>query len=174
MSNYSQLLFHGGEITLHCCLLLASSLQLSQMSFQGNSYKPGSLFKWLHCILLHGGFTYFVLSIFFYGMSVLPVCTYVGAPHVCWVHEEARRGYQIPGVIFSGSWEQPCGCWELNPDPLLDEQVLLTDEPLLQPPSHFYILCFLKVSFFLSSMPFLSRQDLTVCSSSCPGTHYVD
>ena len=33
----------------------------------------------------------------------------------------------------SGSCELPCGCWELNLDPLEEQPVLLTTEPSLQP-----------------------------------------
>jgi hypothetical protein len=28
--------------------------------------------------------------------------------------------------------ELPCGCWKLNPGPLKEQQVFLTDEPSLQ------------------------------------------
>jgi hypothetical protein len=30
--------------------------------------------------------------------------------------------------------EPPCGCWELNSEPLEEQSVLLTAEPSLQPP----------------------------------------
>jgi hypothetical protein len=31
------------------------------------------------------------------------------------------------------SYEPPSGCWELNPGPLQEQQVILTFEPSLQP-----------------------------------------
>jgi hypothetical protein len=30
-------------------------------------------------------------------------------------------------------WEPPCGCWDLNSEPLEEQSVLLTTEPSLQP-----------------------------------------
>jgi hypothetical protein len=41
--------------------------------------------------------------------------------------------YHVPPkseVVYS--CELPCGCWELNPDPLQKQEVLLTSESYLQ------------------------------------------
>ncbi|ERE84501.1 E3 ubiquitin-protein ligase [Cricetulus griseus] len=44
---------------------------------------------------------------------------------------EKGIGYFGNGVI--DSCELPCGCWESNPGPLQEQQVLLTMGPSLQP-----------------------------------------
>jgi E3 ubiquitin-protein ligase NEDD4 len=41
-------------------------------------------------------------------------------------------------VSVTGSCELPCGCWELNPDPLGEHLVLPTAEPSLQLQLHFF------------------------------------
>lgn len=58
-------------------------------------------------------------------MSVLPACV-----SVCLVSMEARRGHLIPWN-WRHRWgcKLPCGCWELNVDPL--EQLFWTAEPSL-------------------------------------------
>jgi hypothetical protein len=35
--------------------------------------------------------------------------------------------------LIMGSHEPPCGCWDLNSEPLEEQSVLLTAEPSLQP-----------------------------------------
>lgn len=45
---------------------------------------------------------------------------------------EARVDIRSPGAEITGSCELPCGCLELNLDPLNTELVLLTVEPSLQ------------------------------------------
>jgi hypothetical protein len=50
---------------------------------------------------------------------------------VCLVPEEAREVIRFPGTGVKGS-ELPCGCWELNPGPLLEQRVLLPSEQALQ------------------------------------------
>ena len=42
-------------------------------------------------------------------------------------------GVRAPGTGATDSCELPCGCWELNSDPLEDRIVPLTTEPFLQP-----------------------------------------
>ena len=54
----------------------------------------------------------------------------VSAPHVCLVLAEVRKS---PGAGVRGGCEPPCGYWELNPGPL-QEQVLFITEPSFQPP----------------------------------------
>ena len=44
-----------------------------------------------------------------------------------------NKGVGSPGTRVTNSCELPCGCWELNPGPLQEQQVFLTTEPSLQP-----------------------------------------
>jgi hypothetical protein len=39
-------------------------------------------------------------------------------------------------ICITDGCEPPCGCWELNSEPLEEQSVLLTSEPSLQPPGH--------------------------------------
>jgi hypothetical protein len=86
------------------------------------------------------------------------------------------------------------GFWESNSRPLEEQSVPLTTEPSLQPWTHslfgtiflfFFFFFFFFFSFF--SFPFLSsfflffsvclflfRDRVSLCSSGCPGTHFVD
>ena len=50
------------------------------------------------------------------------------------------EGVRSPGTGVTDSCELPCGCWELNLGPLQEQHVLLTTEPLLQPPTKIHIL----------------------------------
>lgn len=52
-----------------------------------------------------------------------------------------------------------CGCWELNPGPLLEQQVILPAEPYLQPKLNLFLL--LVQSIIQSPLPNLP------CTSSC-------
>jgi hypothetical protein len=68
------------------------------------------------------------------GMRVLANVYIV--PHVCMVLTEVRWGHwnwNSTGTGVIDSCEVPCACWELNPDPLQWQQVLLRTEPSLQP-----------------------------------------
>lgn len=42
-----------------------------------------------------------------------------------------EEGNESPGTGATDGYQLPCGCWELNMDPLQKEQVLLTTEPSL-------------------------------------------
>jgi hypothetical protein len=53
--------------------------------------------------------------------------------------------------------EPPCGCWELNSGPLVEQSVLLTTEPYLQP-------YFLFLRKYLSILNYLSRILLRIWS----------
>jgi hypothetical protein len=46
------------------------------------------------------------------------------------------RGILPHGIGVTGGCELPCGCWELNTDPLQEEQVLSSAEPPLQSRFH--------------------------------------
>lgn len=52
-------------------------------------------------------------------------CVYqcVSMPHMQAVLREARRGSQIPRTRARGGCETLCGCWELNPSLLQEQQV---------------------------------------------------
>jgi hypothetical protein len=57
---------------------------------------------------------------------------YVCAPHTCLVFTEARSELLGPlGQGLEEVCELPCGCWELNPGPLEEQPVFLTDDPSL-------------------------------------------
>lgn len=51
--------------------------------------------------------------------------------HVCAVSTE--EGVMVPETVITGSCEPLHQCWELNPRPLQEQQVLLIAEPSLQP-----------------------------------------
>lgn len=55
---------------------------------------------------------------------------YIGTPHICLVPAEVRK-QGILGTKITDDCEPPCGCLEENPDPLQEQQVLLTSEPSL-------------------------------------------
>ena len=56
-------------------------------------------------------------------------CTYVQTPAVCLVPKGVIEGVGLPGIGVMNRGE----CWELNPDPLQEQRVLLAAEPSLQP-----------------------------------------
>jgi len=41
---------------------------------------------------------------------------------------------RFPGAGITDSCKLPCGCWDLNSNPLEEQPVVLTTEPSLQPP----------------------------------------
>jgi hypothetical protein len=51
---------------------------------------------------------------------------------MCAVHSEARKDFRFSEV----SCKLPHGCWEVNPGPLEQQQVLLTSRLSLQPPNN--------------------------------------
>lgn len=61
----------------------------------------------------------------------------------------AQKGIESPRTGLMGGCELSCGYWELNLGALQEQQVLLTDEPSLQPPcrNNFNMNFFLPVSF---------------------------
>ena len=68
---------------------------------------------------------------------------------------------RAPDLIKVGC-EPPCGCWELNSEPLEEQSVLLTPELSLQPSTS---------SLFV----YLDFQDrVSLCSPNCPGTGSAD
>lgn len=65
------------------------------------------------------GFIYFI----FIRMSVFPACIYVHRAHAwCQWSSEEDGGFPGPRDIYGCG--PLCGCWELNPGPLQDQQVL--------------------------------------------------
>jgi hypothetical protein len=69
-------------------------------------------------------------------MDVLPACMYMNHTHswCLWKSEEGSVAY---GSV-TDDCEPPYRCWELNPGPLQEQQVLLAAEPSLQPHSFFF------------------------------------
>ena len=51
----------------------------------------------------------------------------------------ACRPEEAPDLITDGC-ELPCGCWELDSEPLEEQPVLLTTEPSLQPPKQYSLI----------------------------------
>ena len=49
------------------------------------------------------------------------------------LHVYLCEGFGSSGMGVTDSCELPYGCWELNPGPLEEQPVLLTNEPSLQP-----------------------------------------
>lgn len=45
--------------------------------------------------------------------------------HVCTVTTEAGEGIGFPGTGVTGGYEPPHGCWELDPSPWQEQQVVL-------------------------------------------------
>lgn len=48
-----------------------------------------------------------------------------------WFPWRSEETLEYPGTGVTHSYEPPCGCWESNPGPLQEQQVLLTAEQLL-------------------------------------------
>jgi hypothetical protein len=65
---------------------------------------------------------HFVLSLVVCFMSVCFVCLCVCAPP-CLVLVEVRSGHQIPWYFSKDDGESTCGCWELNQNPLQEQQI---------------------------------------------------
>lgn len=71
------------------------------------------------------------------------LCRYVWAPHACLVSPVPRRQYQPLRTGDTKGWETPPhGCWELKPDPIEKQPVLLMAELSLQHP--FILTSYLK------------------------------
>lgn len=48
-------------------------------------------------------------------------------------HPQKTEGADSPGTGVTDGWELPCGCWDMNPDPLQEQPVLVTAETSLRP-----------------------------------------
>lgn len=57
-----------------------------------------------------------------------------------WYPWRSEEDTGCPGTGIMDSYEPPCGCWESNPDPLQQQQVLLTTEPSLRAPKTVYFI----------------------------------
>lgn len=58
---------------------------------------------------------------------------FVCIAHVCLLSTEVKTGCWIPWNWSQGQCEQPGGCWELNMNPLPEQEVFLSAESPLQP-----------------------------------------
>jgi hypothetical protein len=67
---------------------------------------------------------------------------------------------RAPDPITDGC-EPPCGCWELNSEPIEEQSVLLTAEPSLQPHWSDFVTCFFnKLQLVLHAFsPALGSRD---------------
>jgi hypothetical protein len=62
-------------------------------------------------------------------MGILPAFIFVH--HVCANPGRAEEGVRSPETGVTDGCEPPCECWELNPGPLKEKQILSTTEPSL-------------------------------------------
>lgn len=68
-------------------------------------------------------------GLYFMCMSVLSGSTH----HICaWYPQRSEEGIESPGTV-PGSFEWPCGCWDLNLGPLEGQPLNSATEPSLQP-----------------------------------------
>lgn len=87
----------------------------------------------------------FKFPIFMCRTTHLCVCLYICRTHES---EEVRGGIGSPRTGVMGHCESPCGCWELNVDPLQKPQMSRIIKPSLRP---YYFGLLLFVLFCLGS-----------------------
>lgn len=71
-------------------------------------------------------------------MSVFSVCVVVHYVHAL-VYVEARKECGFPKTGVIDDCKQPCRCWELNPDLLEEQKVLLAAKPFFSSPMVFEV-----------------------------------
>ena len=69
--------------------------------------------------------------------------------YVCHAHAWRLKS-TLPGNRVALCYDPPCGCWELNLDPLQEQQLLFPVQPCLRSPP-----CFLKTLFLSPMHPYL-------------------
>lgn len=57
-----------------------------------------------------------------------------------WCLRKSEEDVRSSGTGITERCDSPCGCWELNPDPLAEQPVLLMAESSLQPQDFCYFL----------------------------------
>jgi hypothetical protein len=72
----------------------------------------------------------FLNDVFIFILCVLVFCL-----HMCLCENVGS-----PGAGVTDSCELPCMCWELSPDPLEEQLVLLITEASPQPPLMYYLM----------------------------------
>lgn len=79
-------------------------------------------------IILSSLFALRFIYLYFLFINVLPACTYVLCVNIwcSWVPEEV---IVCPGTRVTNGCELLCWCWELNLDPLQEQNIILTTEP---------------------------------------------
>lgn len=84
-------------------------------------------------------------------------CALVFEVHIC-LYEDVGS----PGTGVTGSYELPCGCWDLNSSGPLEEKpvMLLVAEPSVQPPWH-VILIHVEINIILIFVDALMCVDVT-------------
>jgi hypothetical protein len=73
-----------------------------------------------------------LLILSFMCMSVLLECMYVYHSHA-WCPQKSEDSKGSLGTGVTMVCEPPCECWELNPGPLWEQQLILPAEASLQP-----------------------------------------
>lgn len=74
------------------------------------------------------------------------ICYYV---HV--MFRGVKRGYRIPKIGVPCCCVLPFGCWELNPCPLEEQQMLVTTDTSLKPTFSHEVLSLLLFLYYLST-----------------------
>lgn len=101
--------------------------------------------------------------ILFYACKCFACIYDVHHMHVWYLQNSEDVEFSEIGVM--DGCESPCGCWELNPGPLQDHQVLSTTEPSLWP-LFFFLLFFTKDNFNVYGwFPCLRVCAPSVCSA---------
>lgn len=92
-----------------------------------------------------------------YMYECFPSCVSVYHLHA-WCSKRPEEGIVFPGTEITDSCEQPCGCWQSNPDPPEEQPVLLTADSFFQP---YFILLSCKPQELRACLSFLKKLWVT-------------
>lgn len=67
-------------------------------------------------------------------LIVLPECVYLYYVYAWCPQKKSKESIRATGTGIMDGFEALCVCWETNPGPWQEHQVLLMSEPSLQPP----------------------------------------
>jgi hypothetical protein len=102
---------------------------------------------------------FFFLSFFLFEHGLGCTSLFSFFLNLFYTHACLCEGVRCPGTEVTDSCELPCGCWELDPGPLEEQQlILLTAEPSLQSNLFIYLLTYLEIG---SNYVDLSGLELT-------------
>jgi hypothetical protein len=130
-------LVNGEEREPHSAHFGVTGLNKDALSFPSPIWKGAlqSGKNWTRVVLLVGD--WLPLNFFFF----LKIYLFF---YLCiWVHRSCLQTQQKRASDpIMNDCEPPCGCWELNSEPLEEQSVLLTSEPCLQHTFELLTLCF--------------------------------